>query len=237
MLCKVFPKFKRRSGAFISVAGAFVFLTGIPTAFADRLVYFEALGHSEITSSGKKLGYYNTATGMGNDTSQSNLNAKCKLTITNSSPNDQNITVNITGTATGTAFDLNGNPVADIATSPTNQPTYSAKDQDGNPASPAINGFGQLINYVLHANNQVNILVTYPAPHYLYQSTQDIRCSGNISIADSLATAPGFVIANGMIITWSQGTSAYQANGSNAQMRAEVRYYYNPFTISGGRAF
>lgn len=231
MVCKLISSAPIRRLRHLATLAAFGLLASAPSAFADRIVYFEALGHSEIVDSGKKLGYYNPANG--NDTGPSTLHTKCTITITNSSPNDQKVSVNLTGTATGSPTSLG----TDTSTTPAGSaPTYTSKDQSNANTSPLIDASGRLTNYVLQAGKQIIVTASFPPPNYLTTSSQDARCTGNILVSDNDVTLPGFVVANGMMTTWSQGTAAYQASGTG-QMRAEVRYYYNPFTIGGGRAF
>ena len=94
----------------------------------------------------------------------------------------------------------------------------------------------------LATGSSVTFVATYGilAPQILTSnlpSKQYLTCSGSITVADTDATLPGFIVASGTLGTMSESAAGYQNSGGTKKITGSVAISQIPITIGEGRPF
>lgn len=140
-------------------------------------------------------------------------NLTCIITITNVSAVSQQIRYTFSVSAAGT-----GSGVATLASPPSNPFTLTA-------------GTSQSLTYSYPS---------YPARPGTTAGTQTLTCAGEIEAVDSTPTTPGFVIANGSMMTFIEGgqiSSSLAMSGGGNLTGNQAIYTQIPISINKGRPF
>jgi hypothetical protein len=160
-----------------------------------------------------------------------NANAKCIILLNNPSPSQQSVTLTMyvyaTNVGSGNATAVTSNPSATIWTNPI--------------GGAGVNPFTatNVLLDTVSPNNKVKYEFTYPAFPSSITGQQVLICRGTIVATDSSAAAPGFVVASGTFLTFSEA-SAMQTSGvtsASTSFQGNAVFSQMPITINRGRPF
>lgn len=186
------------------------------SAFASRVVFFDVFGKNE-TFSYDEYGFSGAFV------------SQCIVTLSNSGNTEQTYTVTFTGTAEASAIPDPDPPVDPVAATPAVVAFAAAGTKNGALTGPSLSG-------TLAAGAKVVWAWKFPALEPRTKSRQEVRCQGSITVDDSTG-GPGFLTANGVIITWMQSSRAVRLVGSTKEMKAGTTLTTTPFYIGEGRPF
>lgn len=104
-------------------------------------------------------------------------------------------------------------------------------------AGPVTGNTNNMANMAANASDSVE----YPFTEFPINTTgeQTITCSGYITATDDVAASPGFVTANGTLISFiesAQGSSTTASGGSSSYTSTAV-FTQTPIPINGGKPF
>jgi hypothetical protein len=186
----------------------FLLALGLPNpAQAKRVVYFDVSGRNETINT---------------DEETSSFKSWCMVTLTNSGPPtvSQNYIIKMTGQATGTISEL--------------APSSTAPSPIGTAAPGGLAGG---VSGTLTSGQQLTFTWTFPAlPAGRGPVNQNVNCTGSIEVNDTVATTPGFLTANGLIVTWMQSPRA-TSRGSSDTHKSTIYIVNTPFPIGESRPF
>ncbi|MGZ6468436.1 MAG: hypothetical protein ACXWQJ_14145 [Bdellovibrionota bacterium] len=158
--------------------------------------------------------------------SQANT-ARCRISISNPSSADQIFTLIVYATSTN-APTANGS-LAGTA------PTGWVGSPSGNFANP-----GTLTGITVQKNGgMVTYDFTYPALTTGANQTQYVFCRGSISVQDAASGTPGFLVASGVLVTFSE-SSVQQTTGMTTATTAfggTAIFSQIPVSINRGKPF
>jgi hypothetical protein len=138
--------------------------------------------------------------------------SSCMITVSNTSPNSQIIALReVTAYATGT---WDGPGTLDFGSAPYNT------------------------EITVSANNSVSFIYLYPFMPAETPGTQTLVCQGTLEAREADVTAPGFVIANGILNTYiEQGAATQIVGDGGGEMRGTMAGYQGAIVIGEGRPF
>ncbi|MGZ3692797.1 MAG: hypothetical protein ACXWQO_01010 [Bdellovibrionota bacterium] len=162
---------------------------------------------------------------MNGDESTSTFKSWCMITLTNSGPLtvNQDYTINLIGNATG---------------SPGLAPSSTSPAKTGTPRAPDTTLDSTGVSATLAPGASKTVFWDFPnLPAGQGPVFQNVNCTGSILINDTVAASPGFVTANGLLVTWMQSPPTKAGGGSTATHKATIYLVNTPFTIGEGRPF
>lgn len=190
----------------------FIWLALSPTAQASRIVFFDVTGTSQS---------------FNQDEDATIIYAGCYVTVTNSGTTSQSITGQLAGTTTSvTATSTNPASAAQVA-------NFIGAGKDGSIYLDAFTNSTNAI-YVVPAAQRAMFVWLFPTLPPNTIARQEIRCKGSITVEDTDPTQPGFLTANGVILTWTQSARAVRGGAS---LKAIMNQIKTPFEIGEGRPF
>lgn len=147
----------------------------------------------------------------------STATAKCTILLNNPSAYGQTITMKVYATATGTGA---GNATATGFTG-------------SNPL--------ELSSTSLASGTQLKYDIVYPVfPANTASVQQRLFCRGEITATDTADATPGFVVANGVLLTFSEASAMQTiatSGGAREVFKGNLVYTQIPLTINRGKPF
>lgn len=184
---------------------------------ASRTVYFNASGVNRTTK-----GLATTST----------VNSTCRLVISNPSGKAQSfaITSNVSSIDPPSASTTN----ASLASSPSTSGAATVSACTVSACSGSLPGTA--------GGSSVSITYTYTAYPSITSVTagkQVLRCSGSIKITDTAPASPGYVLASGTLVTFSESSQMHTANttSSSSAFGGMPVYSQIPIAINRSKPF
>jgi hypothetical protein len=190
-----------------------------------RVTFFEGIGRNETINN----------TDMG-----SAFNSTCLISVTNNSSATQEGVVTfdevaLVGNHTNDNLPSAALPNGSIPANPCVSATCPGSNVDGfTPSTP------QTFSFSLAANASVTYIYLYDAFPAFTNGAQNLRCAGSIRARDSVAGSQGFIVASGIITSFSQTSRGYYVAGAgptNAQQRSAITQVQSSVLINQGRPF